>query len=43
MLGRSYRFRVLIVCHCFEESDSEIRIISAGKATKKEHKVYVVG
>ena len=43
MLGLSYRFRVLVVCHCFRESDSEIRIISARKATKKERKVYLGG
>ena len=40
MLGLSYRLRVLVVCHCFRESESEIRIISARKATKKEQKVY---
>ena len=36
MVGRSYRFRMLIVCHCFRNEDSEIRIISARKLTKKE-------
>ncbi|NOZ68377.1 MAG: BrnT family toxin [Deferribacteres bacterium] len=40
MLGLSYRLRILVVCYCFRESDSEIRIISARKATKKEQKVY---
>ncbi len=43
MLGLSYRLRVLVVCHCFRESKSEIRIISARKATKKEQKVYLGG
>ncbi len=43
MLGRSYRLRVLVVCHCFKGSDFEIRIISARKATKKEQKVYSGG
>ena len=43
MLGLSYRLRVLVVCHCFKETDSEIRIISARKATKKEQKVYLGG
>ncbi len=43
MLGLSYRLRVLVVCHCFRKSDSEIRIISARKATKKERKVYFGG
>ncbi len=43
MLGLSYRLRILIVCHCLRKDDSEIRIISARKATKKEHKVYLGG
>jgi hypothetical protein len=43
MLGLSYRLRVLVVCNCFKKSDSEIRIISARKATKKEKKVYLGG
>ncbi len=36
MVGRSYRFRILIVCHCLRSEESEIRIISARKLTKKE-------
>lgn len=40
MLGISYRLRVLIVCHCFREGDSTIRIISARKATKEEIERY---
>ena len=43
MLGISYRLRVLVVCHCLKDNDSEIRIISARKATKKEQKVYLGG
>jgi len=43
MLGLSYRLRVLVVCHCLRDNDSEIRIISARKATKKEQKVYSGG
>ena len=43
MLGLSYRLRVLVVCHCLRESKSEIRIISARKATKKEQKAYLGG
>jgi len=43
MLGLSYRLRVLVVCHCFRESESEIRIVSARKATKKEQKMYLGG
>ncbi len=38
MLGFSYRLRVLSVCYCLRDNDSEIRIISARKATKREQK-----
>jgi len=40
MLGLSYRLRVLVVSHSLRKKGSEIRIISARKATKKEQKVY---
>lgn len=40
LLGRSNHIRLLIVCHCYRESSSVIRIISARKATKKEGKNY---
>lgn len=40
LLGRSNQLRLLIVCHCYRESDSVIRIISARKATKKEQRAY---
>ena len=40
MLGVSWRLRVLVVCYCLRKKGSEIRIISARKATKKEQKVY---
>lgn len=40
LLGMSQKLRVLVICHCFRESESEIRIISARKATTKEQKVY---
>ena len=43
MLGLSYRLRVLVVSYCFRKDDSEIRIISARKATKKEQRVYFGG
>jgi uncharacterized DUF497 family protein len=43
LLGRSYRLRVLLICHCFRESDRVIRIISARRATKKERAVYTGG
>ena len=40
LLGRSFHFRMLMVCHCVREKDSIIRIISARKATKNEQKYY---
>ena len=40
MLGLSNKLRILLVVHCFRESDSTIRIISARKATKKEMAEY---
>jgi len=43
MLGLSNKFRILLVVHCFRESDSTIRIISARKATKKEMNEYPGG
>ena len=40
LLGLSSTLRLLLVCHCYRESDSVIRIISARKATKNEAKLY---
>jgi uncharacterized DUF497 family protein len=40
LLGLSTRLRVLVVCHCYRESDSEIRLISARKADSAERKEY---
>lgn len=40
MLGMSFTLRVLVVCHCYRESDSVIRIISARKANKREQAAY---
>jgi len=40
MLGMSHRLRVVIVCHCYREDDTVIRIISARKADKHESKDY---
>jgi len=40
LLGLSKNLNLLLVCHCFRESESVIRIISARKATKKEAKYY---
>ena len=43
LLGMSKSAKVCIVCHCYRESDTVIRIISARKATKKEVERYVRG
>lgn len=43
LLGMSEAANVCIVCHCYRESDTVIRIISARKATKKEEERYVKG
>jgi len=40
LLGMSWSLRVLVVCHCYRESSSVIRIISARKATKAERANY---
>ena len=43
LLGVSSAARTLVVVHCYRESDSLIRIISARKATKKEVRFYEEG
>lgn len=40
LLGLSTKLRLLLVCHCYRESDSVIRIISARKATRNESTLY---
>jgi uncharacterized DUF497 family protein len=40
LLGLNQNFKVLVVCHCYSKDDTEIRIITARKATKKEQKIY---
>ena len=40
ILGLSKRANLLVVCHCYRESDTVIRIISARKATKMESQYY---
>ena len=43
MLGLSGRLRIMVVSYCLRKRNSEIRIISARKATKKEEQVYIEG
>lgn len=40
LLGFSQSLKILVVFHCYRDSESVIRIISARKATKKEQKAY---
>jgi len=40
LLGISYRLRTLVVCHCYRQGGSTIRIISARKADKQEQQAY---
>lgn len=40
ILGLSKKANLLVVCHCYRESDSVIRIISARKATTTEKRYY---
>jgi len=40
IIGLSMFDKLLLVCHCYLEDDTVIRIISARKATKTESKLY---
>lgn len=40
LLGLSARLNILIVCHCYREKNSIVRIISARKADKNEGRSY---
>lgn len=40
LLGYSFQARCLIVSHCYRESDSVIRLISARRATAQEEEMY---
>ena len=40
LLGISFKLRILVVCHCFRESDIVVRIISARKADGDEENEY---
>ena len=43
LLGVSNNANICMVCHCYRESDTVIRIISARRATKKEVDRYARG
>jgi len=40
LLGTSYKLNTLVICHCFREKETVIRIISARKADKDETQAY---
>ena len=40
LLGFSAKLRLLVVAHAYRKDETEIRIISARKATRKERKQY---
>jgi len=40
IIGKSRRLRLIIVCHCYRENDTIIRIISARQANKDEAELY---
>ena len=40
LLGASARLRLLVVCHCYRESESTIRLFSARKADRDERRQY---
>ncbi len=40
LIGFSIKFRLLLVCHCYRQNETVVRIISARKVTKSEAKEY---
>lgn len=40
LLGTSFKLNTLVVCHCFRQAETIIRIISARKADKEEERDY---
>lgn len=40
LLGSSFNLKTLVVCHCFREKETIIRIISARTADKDEEQFY---
>ncbi len=40
LLGLSHSLKMLVVVHCYKDTDNIIRLISARKATKSEEKQY---
>jgi uncharacterized DUF497 family protein len=40
LLGTSFKSKTLVVCHCFREEQTKVRIISARKADNDEQQTY---
>jgi uncharacterized protein len=40
LLGLCASLRLLLVCHCYRAEDAVVRIISARKADRQEHRAY---
>ena len=40
LLGLSHTLNTIVVCHCFREQETTVRIISARKANSSESEVY---
>jgi len=40
VIGKSEQSNLLMVCHCYKENDTVIRLISARKAEKREKDLY---
>ncbi|MCL2046022.1 MAG: BrnT family toxin [Oscillospiraceae bacterium] len=40
IIGESKKLRLMVVCHCYREDDTVIRIISARKAVTEEMELY---
>ena len=40
LLGTSFTLKTLIVCHCYRQEETVVRIISARKADKDEEQAY---
>ncbi len=40
LLGMSFKLRVIVVCHCFRESETVVRLFSARRADRGEEREY---
>ena len=40
LVGYSFEARCLVVSHCYRQSESVVRLISARRATKREEQMY---